>query len=139
MVVRRERENSAPAATMVLMLAVALLGPLLALPFVWLLGLPLAASAAGPGMLARANTRANLRRVASVATPVMLAVSLIFTIFFGKACAEAGRRSSRRTERTTADYVLRARTARRPAAGRRRGGARDPRCPAGVGLASRRR
>ena len=42
-------ESDAPAATMILMLAAALLGPLLALPFAWLLGLPLAAVSRGPG------------------------------------------------------------------------------------------
>ena len=82
-------EDSARRGHDVWMLAAALLGPLLALPFVWLLGLPLAGSAAGPGLLARANTRANLRRVASVATPVMLAVSLVCTFLFAKADAPA--------------------------------------------------
>ena len=46
----------APAAAMIRMLAAALLGPLLALPFVWLLGLPLRRSAAGPACW-RARTR----------------------------------------------------------------------------------
>ena len=81
-------ESDAPAATMVLMLAAALLGPLLALPFAWLLGLPIAAVSRAPGMLARANTRANLRRAASVATPVMLAISLICTILFAKSALQ---------------------------------------------------
>ena len=39
-------ESDAPAASMILMLAAVLLGPLLALPFAWLLGLPLAAVSA---------------------------------------------------------------------------------------------
>ena len=43
------REGSAPAAAMVWMLAVALLGPLLAWPFAWVIGLPLAALSRGPG------------------------------------------------------------------------------------------
>ena len=104
------RESSAPASAMVWMLGVALLGPLLAWPFAWLLGLPLAAVSRGPGMLARANTRANLRRVASVATPLMLAVSLVCTIFYGKTILE--RQTTEQTaQRTTAGYVLRARTA----------------------------
>ena len=66
-------ESDAPAAAMVLMVAAALLGPLLAWPFASLTGWPLAASGSGPGLLAWANTRANLRRAASVATPLMLA------------------------------------------------------------------
>jgi putative ABC transport system permease protein len=99
--------DDAPAGTMILMLAAALLGPLIALPFVWLLGLPLSALSRGPGMLARANTRANLRRAAAVATPVMLAVSLVCTLYFGKTALQ--KQLTEQTDaRTTADYVLRA-------------------------------
>ena len=100
-------ESDAPAATMVLMLAAALLGPLLALPFAWLLGLPLAAFSRGPGMLAHANTRANLRRTASVATPVMLAISLICTILFAKTALQH-QTTGQTAKRTTAGYVLQA-------------------------------
>jgi putative ABC transport system permease protein len=103
------RESSAPGAAVVWMIAVALLGPLLAWPFSWLIGLPLSAFSRGPGMLARANTRANLRRVASVATPLMLAVTLVVTIFYGKSAL--GQATIDQTaQRTTADYVLSART-----------------------------
>ena len=103
-------ESDAPAASMILMLAAALLGPLLALPFAWLLGLPLAAVSRGPGMLARANTRANLRRVASVATPVMLAISLVCTILFAKSALQQ-QTTEQTARRTTATYVLRAQDA----------------------------
>ena len=103
-------ESDAPAATMVLMLAVALLGPLLALPFAWLLGLPIAALGRAPGMLARANTRANLRRAASVATPVMLAVSLICTILFAKSALQQ-QTAEQTSQRVAAGYVLRAQDA----------------------------
>ena len=82
------RDSSAPAAALVWMLAVALLGPLLAWPFTLADRLPLAAFSRGPGLLARANTRANLRRVASVATPLMLAVSLVCTFYYGKTMLE---------------------------------------------------
>ena len=103
-------ESDAPAATMILMLAAALLGPLLALPFAWLLGLPVAAVSRAPGMLARANTRANLRRAASVATPVMLAVSLLCTILFAKSALQ--RQTTEQTSRrVAAGYVLRAQNA----------------------------
>ena len=98
-------EDSAPAATMVWMIAVALLGPLLALPFVWLIGLPLARLSRGPGLLARANARANLRRVASMATPMVLAVSLVATVFFGKAMLQQ-QATSQTADRTTANLVL---------------------------------
>jgi putative ABC transport system permease protein len=46
------RQSDAPAAAMVLMVAAALLGPLLAWPFAWVAGRPLAALGAGPGLLA---------------------------------------------------------------------------------------
>ena len=100
-------ESDAPAATLILMLAAALLGPLLALPFAWLLGLPVAAFGRASGMLARANTRANLRRAASVATPVMLAVSLICTISFSKSALQQ-QTTEQTSKRVAAGYVLRA-------------------------------
>ena len=100
-------ENDAPAATLILMLAAALLGPLLALPFAWLLGLPVRALGRAPGVLAHANTRANLRRAASVATPVMLAVSLVCTILFAKSALQQQTTEQTR-KRVTAGYVLRA-------------------------------
>ena len=49
-----------------------------------------------PGMLARANTRANLRRAASVATPVMLAISLDLHDPVRQIGASAADRPSRR-------------------------------------------
>ncbi len=97
--------EDAPAASMVLMVAAALLGPVLALPFVWLLGLPFAALSRGPGMLARANSRANLRRVASVATPLVLAISLASEFAFGRTTLE--RQTTQQAERSiSAEHVL---------------------------------
>jgi putative ABC transport system permease protein len=61
-------------------------------------------------MLAGANARANLRRVASVATPLMLAVSLVCTIYFGKTILQQ-QTTEQTARRTTADYVLRAQDA----------------------------
>ena len=119
-------ESDAPAASMILMLAAALLGPLLALPFAWLLGLPLAAVSRGPGMLARANTRANLRRVASVATPVMLAISLVCTILFAKSALQQ-QTTEQTARRTTATYVLR--RARRTWTARQRSRRQPADCP----------
>ena len=102
-------DSAAPAAALVWMVAVALLGPLLAWPFAWLLGLALTAVSRGPGLLAGANARANLRRVASVATPLMLVVSLVGTIWFGKTILR--QQTIMQTDlRTTADYVLREET-----------------------------
>jgi putative ABC transport system permease protein len=99
-------DSDAPAATMVLMLAATLLGPALALPFVLLLGLPVATMSRGPGLLARANARANLRRTASVATPLMLAVSLVATIFFAKSALQH-RITEQTDQRITAEHVVR--------------------------------
>jgi putative ABC transport system permease protein len=104
-------ESIAPAAAMVWMLAAALLGPLLAWPFSRLLGPPLTVFGNGPGLLARANTRAELRRVASVATPLTLAVALVATIFYGKSLIEQ-QTENQTAERTTAGYVLSARDGR---------------------------
>ena len=97
-------------------------------------GCPLAALSRGPGMLARANTRANLRRVASVATPLMLAVSLVCTIFFGKsALAAADDRADRRSARRPTTFSARGTSAacRRTSPLRR---ARLPGVAAGLGL-----
>ena len=97
--------EDAPAASMVLMLAAALLGPLLALPFVRLLGMPFAALSRGPGMLAGANSRANLRRVASVATPLVLAISLASEYAFARTTFE--RQTTQQAERSiAAEHVL---------------------------------
>jgi putative ABC transport system permease protein len=93
--------DSAPAAGVVWMIAATLLGPLFALPFVWLIGRPLQALSDAPGLLARSNTRANLKRVTSVATPLMLSVSL--------ACASAA--CHRTVERATHEQVARSVTA----------------------------
>ncbi|WP_030911776.1 ABC transporter permease [Streptomyces sp. NRRL F-5126] len=63
------------------MLAVGLLGPLVARACAGLFGLPL--RAAGPaGRLAAANSRANARRLASVVTPIVLAMAFSSTLVF---------------------------------------------------------
>jgi putative ABC transport system permease protein len=99
------REGSAPAAAGVWMVAAALLGPLLAWPFTALIGAALGALGRGPGRLAQANARADLRRVAAVATPIMLAIALVCTVVYGKTLLQ--RQTTRQTvERTTAANVL---------------------------------
>jgi putative ABC transport system permease protein len=97
--------DDAPAAGLVWMLAATLLGPLLALPFVWLVGLPLMGLSGGPGLLARANARANLRRFVSVATPLVLTVSLGCALLFSRAVVEhaTGEQVARSV---VADHVL---------------------------------
>ena len=100
-------DASAPAAVMAWMLAVALLGPLLAWPFTAIIGGVLGRVSRGPGQLAHANTRAALRRVASVAAPITLAVSLAGTIVYAKLILQ--HETTRQTAaRTTAGTVVRA-------------------------------
>jgi putative ABC transport system permease protein len=97
--------DDAPAAGVVWMVAATLLGPLLALPFVWLVGRPLQALSDAPGLLARANARASLKRVTSVATPLMLSVSLACALVASRTTAE--RATHEQTARSlTADHVL---------------------------------
>ncbi|MGW2812514.1 FtsX-like permease family protein [Streptomyces sp. NPDC001415] len=77
-------ENAANAAlgvVMLFMLAVALLGPLLARACAAVLGLPLRAAGA-PGALAAANSRTNARRLASAITPIVLAMAFSSVLVF---------------------------------------------------------
>ncbi len=127
------RESTAPASAIVWMVAVALLGPLLARPFTWLIGMPLSAISRGPGLLARANTRANLRRVASVATPLMLAVSLVCTLYFGKTMLEQ-QTTKQTAARTTADFVLERSHVCGPSGGHHSRRSQRPGRRAGLGL-----
>jgi len=93
--------DDAPAAGLVWLLAAVLLGPLVAIPFIWMLGRPLAAVSPGPGLLAQANARAHLRHLVAVATPLMIAVSL--------ACAQlAARATIERATHQQASLSLRA-------------------------------
>ncbi|MET9700646.1 ABC transporter permease [Streptomyces sp. NPDC006529] len=73
--------TAGPGVVMLFMLAVALLGPLIARACAAVLGLPL--RAAGPaGSLAAANSRTNARRLASALTPIVLAVAFSSTLVF---------------------------------------------------------
>ncbi|MFD9564656.1 ABC transporter permease [Streptomyces sp. NPDC059994] len=77
-------ENAANAAlgvVMLFMLAVALLGPLIARACAALFGLPLRAAGA-PASLAAANSRTNARRLASAITPIVLAMAFSSTLVF---------------------------------------------------------
>ncbi|MGK5630147.1 FtsX-like permease family protein [Streptomyces sp. URMC 123] len=73
--------NAALGVVMLFMLAVALLGPLVARACAQLIGLPLRAAGA-PGDLAAANSRANSRRLASAITPIVLAMAFASTLVF---------------------------------------------------------
>ncbi|MCX4969276.1 ABC transporter permease [Streptomyces sp. NBC_00654] len=73
--------NAALGVVMLFMLAVALLGPLIARVCAGVLGLPLRAAGAS-GELAAANSRANARRLASAITPIVLAMAFSSTLVF---------------------------------------------------------
>ncbi|MFD6886018.1 FtsX-like permease family protein [Streptomyces sp. NPDC059957] len=73
--------NAALGVVMLFMLAVALLGPLIARACAALLGLPLRAAGA-PGELAAANSRTQARRLASAITPIVLAMAFSSTLVF---------------------------------------------------------
>ncbi|MFI9584392.1 FtsX-like permease family protein [Streptomyces sp. NPDC052236] len=73
--------GAALGVVMLFMLAVALLGPLVARLCAGLFGLPL--RGAGPaGELAAANSRSNARRLASAITPIVLATAFSSTLVF---------------------------------------------------------
>ncbi|OEJ35282.1 ABC transporter permease [Streptomyces subrutilus] len=73
--------NAALGVVMLFMLAVALLGPLIARACAALFGLPLRAASAS-GSLAAANSRTNARRLASAITPIVLAMAFSSTLVF---------------------------------------------------------
>lgn len=73
--------NAALGVVMLFMLAVALLGPLIARACAALFGLPLRAAGA-PASLAAANSRTNARRLASAITPLVLAMAFASTLVF---------------------------------------------------------
>jgi putative ABC transport system permease protein len=60
---------------MVFMIAAGVLGPALARPLGWVVGRPLARLSPASGFLAQAGARANVRRVASAASPLMLTIA----------------------------------------------------------------
>ncbi|MCT9078608.1 ABC transporter permease [Streptomyces fulvoviolaceus] len=73
--------NIALGVVMLFMLAVALLGPLVARLCAALFGLPLRGAGA-PAVLAAANSRTNARRLASAITPIVLAMAFSSVLVF---------------------------------------------------------
>ncbi|MFI0240058.1 FtsX-like permease family protein [Streptomyces sp. NPDC016845] len=73
--------NAALGVVMCFMLAVALLGPLVARLAAALFGLPLRGAGA-PASLAAANSRSNARRLASAITPIVLAMAFASVLVF---------------------------------------------------------
>ncbi|MGW3656875.1 FtsX-like permease family protein [Streptomyces sp. NPDC005151] len=73
--------NAATGVVMLFMLAVGLLGPVIARICAAVIGFPLRAAGA-PGSLAAANSLTNSRRLASAITPIVLAMAFSSTLVF---------------------------------------------------------
>ncbi|MFI6145698.1 FtsX-like permease family protein [Streptomyces sp. NPDC051109] len=96
--------NAALGVVMLFMLAVALLGPLIARGCAGLLGLPLRAAGAA-GSLAAANSRAHARRLASAITPIVLAMAFSSTLVFLQTSEEDATRRQQ-SAGLLADHVI---------------------------------
>lgn len=96
------------------LLAVGLLGPIVARLAASVLGLPLRAMGSTPAALAAANTRAEARRLASAITPIVMVVAFCGTMIFLQTTT---RHTSQRhvDEGVIADHVVSARGAGLPA------------------------
>ncbi|MFI1863789.1 ABC transporter permease [Streptomyces jumonjinensis] len=96
--------NAALGVVMLFMLAVALLGPLVARACAELFGLPLRAAGAAAS-LAVANSRTNARRLASAITPIVLAMAFSSVLLFLQTSTD---RVTERQQRDgiTADHVV---------------------------------
>lgn len=100
-------ENAANAAlgvVMLFMLAVGLLGPLLARACAAVLGVPLRAAGA-PGALAAANSRTNARRLASAITPIVLAMAFSSVLVFMHTSEEKATEDQQRAGITASQVV----------------------------------
>ncbi|MFF5569548.1 ABC transporter permease [Streptomyces luteogriseus] len=123
--------NAALGVVMLFMLAVALLGPLIARACASLLGLPLRGAGA-PAVLAAANSRTNARRLASAITPIVLAMAFSSVLVFLHTSEERVTAEQQRAG-IVADHIVTAdRGALPPDAVRRAG--RTPEVTAAVGL-----
>ncbi|WP_349362080.1 ABC transporter permease [Streptomyces sp. H27-C3] len=89
---------------MLFMLAVGLLGPLIARACAALFGLPLRAAGAA-GSLAAANSRTEARRLASAIPPIVLAIAFSSTLVFMHA-SENQVSEQRREAGITADHIV---------------------------------
>ncbi|WP_369778754.1 FtsX-like permease family protein [Streptomyces sp. R33] len=96
--------NAALGVVMLFMLAVALLGPLIARACAAVLGLPLRAGGAS-GALAAANSRAHARRLASAITPIVLAMAFSSTLVFLHTSEERAARQQQEAG-LLADHVI---------------------------------
>ncbi|MEU9848302.1 ABC transporter permease [Streptomyces sp. NPDC047985] len=96
--------NAALGVVMLFMLAVGLLGPLIARICAAVLGLPLRGAGAS-GSLAAANSRTNSRRLASAITPIVLAMAFSSTLVFMHTSQERVIAHQQR-DAITADHVV---------------------------------
>jgi putative ABC transport system permease protein len=88
-----------------LLIAASRLGPLLVLPFTWGFGLVLGKRLKASGELAQLNSRHAANRVASVASPLMLATGFACLMFFLVATTQTATIDQSK-ERTTAEIVV---------------------------------
>lgn len=100
--------NAALGVVMLFMLAVALLGPLVARACAGLFGLPLRGAGAAAS-LAAANSRSNARRMASAITPIVLAMAFASTLVFMHTSEDKVAENQQR-DGITADHIVAART-----------------------------
>ncbi|NEB75536.1 FtsX-like permease family protein [Streptomyces sp. SID14478] len=125
--------NTALGIVMCFMLAVALLGPLVARLCATLFGLPLRGAGA-PASLAAANSRTNSRRLASAITPIVLAMAFSSVLVFMHT-SEDRVAADQQKAGITADHIV---TAKEGAAGLAPGSVAaagaSPGVTAGVGL-----
>ncbi|MGW0532009.1 FtsX-like permease family protein [Streptomyces sp. NPDC003032] len=96
--------NAALGVVMLFMLAVALLGPLVARGCAALFGLPLRGAGASAS-LAAANSRTNARRLASAITPIVLAMAFSSVLVFMHTSQDRVAADQQR-EGITADHIV---------------------------------
>lgn len=122
--------NAALGIVMLFMLAVALLGPLIARLCAALFGLPLRGAGASAS-LAAANARTNARRLASAITPIVLAMAFSSVLVFMHTSEERVTQEQQRAY-TVADHIVTSEAGLTPGAVRQ--AARAPEVTAAVGL-----
>ncbi|TRO69573.1 ABC transporter permease [Streptomyces sp. IB201691-2A2] len=122
--------NAALGIVMLFMLAVALLGPLVARACAALFGLPLRGAGASAS-LAAANSRTNARRLASAITPIVLAMAFSSVLVFMHTSEERVTQEQQR-DGIVADHIVTSDGGLAPGAVRE--AARAPEVTAAVGL-----
>ncbi|MEV0223047.1 FtsX-like permease family protein [Streptomyces sp. NPDC050704] len=124
--------NAALGIVMLFMLAVALLGPLVARACAALFGLPLRGAGAAAS-LAAANSRTNARRLASAITPIVLAMAFSSVLVFMHTSEERVTQEQQR-DGIVADHIVTADAGTGLPPDAVRAAARTPEVTAAVGL-----